>query len=142
MIYRKPSTPPGQFLEQFGVILQNLDKKCKICISGDFNLNLLKYNENQYVNLFLNMLYSSNFYPAVNKPTRVSSLSATLIDNILLNYECPSYRPTILLSDLSDHFSLSLCCPCDKVSTETGNEFIELNMSIIAILHQKTFICS
>ena len=52
---------------------------------GDFNINLLKSEENQHVNDFLNQMFSSSFYPLISRPTRITNRSATLIDNIFVN---------------------------------------------------------
>ena len=52
---------------------------------GDFNIDLLKYGSNYYANRFLNQMYRSQFYPAINRPTRITTNSATIIDNIFIN---------------------------------------------------------
>ena len=59
----------------------NLD----IFIMGDFNVNLLNAETNENNNVFLNLMYSHSFYPLITKPTRISTTSATLNDNICSN---------------------------------------------------------
>ena len=54
-------------------------------ISGDFNLNLIKYTQNRGVNQFLENILSNNFIPHITLPTKVTEKSATLIDNIFTN---------------------------------------------------------
>ena len=54
-------------------------------ISGDFNLNLIKYTQNRGVNQFLENVLSNNFIPHITLPTRVTKKSATLIDRIFTN---------------------------------------------------------
>jgi hypothetical protein len=46
------------------------------------------------------------FIPLINKPTRLTSHSATLIDNIFTN--CPSQNTVngIILNDMSDHLPI------------------------------------
>ena len=51
-------------------------------ISGDFNLNLIKYTKNRRVNQFLENILSNNFIPHITRPTRVTENSATLIEHI------------------------------------------------------------
>ena len=51
-------------------------------ISGDFNLNLIKYTKNRRVNQFLENILSNNFIPHITRPTRVTEKSATLIEHI------------------------------------------------------------
>ena len=51
-------------------------------------------------------MYSHSFVPLVNRPTRISGQSATLIDNIFTNnYQnvCETMQ-AILVTDISDHF--------------------------------------
>ena len=52
---------------------------------GDYNTNLLNYESHDQTATFIGMLYSYAFVPLINRPTRVTSSSATLIDNIFTN---------------------------------------------------------
>ena len=70
---------------------------------GDFNLDLLKIDENQYTKPFINQMFSSTFYPLISKPTRITNFSATLIDNIFVNNLDECHKCGILFTDLSDH---------------------------------------
>ena len=49
-------------------------------ISGDFNIDLLKYDENADTENFINNLYEHLFIPLVSRPTRFNINSSTLID--------------------------------------------------------------
>ena len=75
---------------------------------GDFNLDLLKIENNQHVKDFTNMMFSSAFYPLITRPTRISNTSATLIDNIFVNKIEENYKCGILFTDLSDHLPVFL----------------------------------
>ena len=52
---------------------------------GDFNIDLLKSESCDYSNQFIEQLFTSSFLPVINKPTRITHLTATLIDNIFTN---------------------------------------------------------
>ena len=52
---------------------------------GDYNINLLEYDTDNSVHNFMNTVLSHSFYPTIDKPTRITAESATLIDNILNN---------------------------------------------------------
>ena len=54
-------------------------------ITGDFNLNLIKYMQNTGVNQFLENILSKNFIPQITLPARITENTATLIDNIFTN---------------------------------------------------------
>ena len=54
-------------------------------IIGDFNLDRLKRASSLYSDDFFTSLQSCFLIPKIDKPTRVRSTSATLIDNIFIN---------------------------------------------------------
>ena len=94
------------FVEDINNILSELNKsKSIIALLGDFNINLLQYNNSSAVRDYLNNIISHGLYPKITLPTRLTDHSATLIDNIFYNcYNDNSLSSGILLSDLSDHF--------------------------------------
>ena len=85
VIYRPPNTDFDVFYDSFSDILVKINaEKRPTYLLGDFNIDLLKYNKNQKTQKFLNLLLSNGFYPRIDKPTRITDSTATLIDNILL----------------------------------------------------------
>ena len=74
---------------------------------GDFNINCLNYEENNSVRNFLNNLFQKGTIPLINKPTRVTVKSATLIDNIFTNCIFDnSLKKGIIKNSTSDHFPI------------------------------------
>ena len=71
---------------------------------GDFNINLLS-NENKVHN-FLNLLYLYYFFPTINKPTKVTSTSASLIDNIWISNLHNHQVSGIHYTSISDNFRI------------------------------------
>ena len=62
---------------------QNVYKEQKqFFFLGDFNINLLNYNVHQPTNDFLDSLASNSIIPYILQPTKLTSHSKTLIDNI------------------------------------------------------------
>ena len=49
------------------------------------------------------MLYSYGVFPQINKPTRVTSFSSTIIDNVFTNVLSMNAKSGILSNDISDH---------------------------------------
>ena len=93
-------------------ILGKISRDNKICyIMGDFNLNLLKNQNHNATGEFLDGLYSHLFFPLITLPSRITSHTATLIDNIFSNHVEHSYlKSGLLITDISDHlpiFSIS-----------------------------------
>ena len=114
-IYKPPSNNYDDFETLLNSILQQIDKEKKTCIlMGDFNIDLLKYEHNNDTNRFIHQMYSSHFYPVINKPTRITASTATIIDNIFINdINCIN---GILINDLSDHLPVFQVLPskCKK----------------------------
>ena len=85
-------------------LLEHISKEPKsIFLLGDFNVNLLNYNEHNQTNEFLDSLASNSFIPLILKPTRITSHSNTLIDNIFSNVIDPDIISGNLTVTISDH---------------------------------------
>ena len=85
-----------------------LQENKHVYLMGDYNNDLL--TTTQHNNLrFINILQSNAFYPHINKPTRISNTSQTLIDNIFSNVYFNSTNG-ILYSDISDHLPIFVVC--------------------------------
>ena len=73
------------FENKLNAILTEVNKTGKItCLTGDFNIDLLKSDDCDYSNRFCEQLFTSSFYPLINRPTRITQHTATLIDNIFI----------------------------------------------------------
>ena len=57
------------------------------------------------------MISAYGFCPLINKPTRITSRTATLIDNILTNNDTHQISAGILYTDISDHLPLFQTTP-------------------------------
>ena len=91
-------------------LLENISKEQKsIFLLGDFNVNLLNYNEHNQTNELLDSLASNSFIPLILQPTRITSHSNTLIDNIFSNVIDPdiiSGNFTVTISGHLPQFSI------------------------------------
>ena len=105
-IYRPPDTDIVTFIDALDSTLESINKEGKLCILlGDYNINLLKGEVPSTID-FLNVLYPVHFYPLITKPSRITSTSATLIDNILFNSLDYEVTSGLLACDTSLHFTL------------------------------------
>ena len=85
-------------------LLDTLSSENKtVVLLGDFNADLLKYDQNSNISDFLDLMYSSLLLPHIFSPTRTTSSSATLIDNIFTNNYNSSFVSGNLVNTLSDH---------------------------------------
>ena len=82
-IYRHPSIDFTDFnCSYLDTLLENISKEQKsIFLLEDFNVNLLKYNEHNQTNKFLDSFASNSFILLILQPTRITSHSNNLIDS-------------------------------------------------------------
>ena len=100
-VYRTPGTSVDIFNEHLASMWDKVnDSKVKI-ICGDINVDLLKMNNK--TTGFINTMYSNNLFPLITKPSRITTETATLIDNIFTNKIELNIKAGLLLHDLSDH---------------------------------------
>ena len=87
VVYRQHNDPT-KFQEYLNETLYNFSKRRKtVCILGDFNIDLLKYETCKYMQQGISkfLAYTYVYFPTITKPTRIYGDSATLIDlNIIL----------------------------------------------------------
>ena len=105
VIYRHPSMDLNDFnCNYLNKLLENVSKEQKsIFLLGDFNVNLLNYDENNQTNEFLDSLASNSFIPLILQPTRITSYSNTLVDNIFSSVIDPDIISGNLTATISDH---------------------------------------
>ena len=70
---------------------------------GDFNINILNCNTDRDTSCFIDTIYSNFFYPTISIPTRITSTSKRLIDNILYNNITKSISAGNIVTSISDH---------------------------------------
>ena len=111
-VYR-PNTAPRasikQAIEIHSSILTNISKnkdhsKCSIELVGDFNIDLLQFQNHDQTNEFLETSFSFGLLPVITKPTRITPNSATLIDHIWVKNKSELHRAGVILSHISDHY--------------------------------------
>ena len=85
-------------------LLENISQKQKSTfLLGDFNVNLFNYNEHNQIYEFLDSLTSNSFIPLILQPTRITSHSNNLTDNIFSNVIDPDIISGNLTATISDH---------------------------------------
>ena len=92
---------------------------------GDYNIDLahsiqLSNTNTTHNNKFLNILSLYAFYPCINKPTRITSVSATLIDNIFTNTLDKETSSGVFSYDVSDHLPIFMIS--SQLKFKNGNE--------------------
>ena len=77
---------------------------CDLIIGLDHNMDLVKSNTHQLTSEFISLNLDLLMMPVITRPTRITSNTATLIDNIIVEQSmldlCTS---NVLIEDISDH---------------------------------------
>ena len=74
---------------------------------GDFIIKLINSNIHNHTSESVDTLHEYNFLPLINKPTRVTKVYATFIDNISTNnIKHKGILSSILYTDITDHFPI------------------------------------
>ena len=85
-IYKHHTIEIDQFERHLLPTLKKVNKEKKTAIiAGDFNIDLLKLNSHSQTNNYFDQITNLNFMPLITLPTRITSTSKTLINNILFN---------------------------------------------------------
>ena len=123
VIYRHPSMDLADFnCNYLNKLLENISKEQKpIFLLGDYNVNLLNYNEPNQTNEFLDSLASNSFIPLILQPTRITSHSNTLIGNVFSNVIDPDIISGNLTATISDHLPQFSIIP-NKFGNIPGNK--------------------
>ena len=130
-IYRHPSMEVEDFNKNyFDLFLEKLTKENKISyLLGDFNIDLLKTETDENINNFYNLLNSHLFIPHITIPTRITSHSKTLIDNIFSNN--PQFTHGIsgnFTFSISDHLPQFLIMPGKRNTPPKKHNIQKRNM--------------
>ena len=111
--YRPPNSD-HEVLKLIENLIRNLDDEGKeFVILGGFNYDLLNQSAAHNSDKFLEILNLYQLHQLINKPTRITETSKTLIDVIITNKPVNYLKSGIIHIGISDH---SLVYTCRKLS--------------------------
>ena len=104
-------------------------------MAGDFNMNLLNFEQNKKVQNFVNIMFGHSTMPIKNKPTRVTKKTATALDHIFINSITTSkFKVGIIKLDISDHFQIFFVADYNIHMKETKERYkLRCNLSDISM---------
>ena len=124
VIYRPNTAPKADidiFTDTLNELLDIINKEKKYAIiMGDMNIDLLKFETNECVNRYIEVVFSNGFIPAITKPTRIGETSATLIDHMLCNNFKHQFKSGVIITDVADHFGIYHIIEHDKFTHNIG----------------------
>ena len=98
MTYRPPNGDPNELENHFKNILSKREITNKeLVLIGDFNINVLDFNESKMVKNFVNLMFRHALIPTGNRPTRFTRKTATAIDHIITNSVINAKFKTVLI---------------------------------------------
>ena len=114
------------------------NKNCEVIIAGDYNIDLLKINDNPTFGNYFNSLVAQSFFPQITLPTRFSNRNCTIIDNFVCKLTKHFLPPTsgILVSRISDHFPYFIFLDTLKVKWIKAPKTIQIQIWNAECTHQ------
>ena len=115
--YCTPNTDTGVFLKEYENIINNVNKtnNAKIVMGLDHTLDLLNHDKHRQTREFVCINDKNNLVPGITRPTRITNMSATLINNIFVtDTYVLMLRSQIIIDDISDH--LPTCVVLENVN--------------------------
>lgn len=130
--YRPPSTDINFFLNDLNDYIINLNMKNIEIFIGDLNINILDTLDNN-VNDYLNILAKRGFFSFINKPTRQTAHSSTVIDHIFVKSDTSKNKnmemhSAVYQTSLTDHYTIILSiniCESYSSNNDQGKKYIK-----------------
>ena len=127
-LYRPPNKDIDLFTLKLSSILEKISNEYphfKVILMGDFNIDLLKIAENiKYFNYY-SAVCSQGYSPCINRPTRVTATTHTIIDNIWIkNVGIEESKSGIIFSEISDHFPIFLKVPINVPRVDNSETYV------------------
>ena len=75
-IFYLPSDEDLEVCENYfqSILSNNSIKNKSVILAGDFNINVLNFEQNKNFQNFFNLMFQFGLVPTINKPTRVTNL--------------------------------------------------------------------
>ena len=136
-VYRHSSTNIKGFEDAFVHVIKTFKTNQNYVVLGDYNINYNDTSLSPHVLNYANHISSIGCMQIIDKPTRITSTSNTIIDHIYINTALLGQILPVIFCDISDH--LPICaefrCRTQKKSSKRlinrplNQENIELFLS-------------
>ena len=137
IVYKPPNTSMSAFTDQITNSVRRLTIENKQCyVMSDFNIHLLNHDHHMETHDYVDAMFSDSLIPQITKPTRITPITATLIDNIYRNDILSEYnqRQGIVYSD---HLLIFILTTLNNDKQDYVTRNIE-NILIILYAYSKT----
>jgi hypothetical protein len=126
VMYRIPGQDISTFNTYFKSVLERIKQENKIVYyNADFNINILNANEHTATNDFIELVFSFSCIPLITRPSRITNVSSTLIDNIFTNnFQNSECLKGLFINDISDHFPIFCIATKNKLKQNEDFSYI------------------
>ena len=109
VIYRHPHQSLPLIISKFEKSIEMLNANMEAYyISGDFNVDLTKYENDSMIKNYTDMILSLGCIPLIHCPTRITMNSSTLLDHIYTNKVQNDISNYILQHNISNHLPMAM----------------------------------
>ena len=126
-LYRSPNGSDSALIDHIENIITKvkLEKNHKQLILGmDHNFDLLKCNQHRPTKRFLDKMMDLNMLPAITRLTRITSNTATLIDNVFISDQLQrNFDSGPIVDDISDHLPSIVLMKQTRITDKSPIEF-------------------
>ena len=107
VIYKHPKMGINEFIGQYLYKLFDItsNENKHLILLGDFNINLLNFKKDNDTGSFIDTMTSNSLQPLILRPTRITTKSNTLIDNIFTNITSENVTSGNITHTISDHLA-------------------------------------
>ena len=136
VVYRHPGNIVNQIelftkaIKKFFLNMSN--KKMEFYFVSDFNINLLQSHCNQIIKTYVDNFLGYSVKCCINKPTRISVSTNSLLDHIYTNDFNRSLFSGIALCDISDHLPIFIFIKDIKYMKKKSEEVYIRDMKIFS----------
>ena len=112
-VYRHPNNNIKYFEDAFVNIIKSFNRREKFIVLGDFNINYGSIASSPNIADYVNHINSLGCLQLVDKPTRITQTSTTIIDHFDIDsISLSDVTPTIFCKDISDHLPVCAEIKC------------------------------
>ena len=128
-IYRHPCMELREFNVFFTYLCEKLLRETNkvIVLMGDFNVDLLKYEDDVGNTVFLDKIYSTSLIPQITSPTKITPRPKTLIDNIFSTDANAETLSGNIVTNIFDHLAQFFSSPLKQTPHKKKNEIYQQN---------------
>ena len=126
--YRSPAYKISSCQEYMDSVLAILDKhgNKNITYGGDFNIDLSKYGHDNNCQELIDSCARHNFVQLINRPTRITQFSATIIDHVYTNKVSDVVSTGVVTFDISDHLGVYVTIALHEHRGSIDHEYANL----------------